>query len=103
MNYGDMSLQNLGKDGLPNEYITLETKRALDSVQGKCKIYTGLDIDIPAKPENRQTTPEDVYKSTMTALKAGAEGVIFSRKYSEMKLPNIEGGGKAIKDFYAGK
>ncbi|HTE10762.1 MAG TPA: hypothetical protein VK645_07325 [Chitinophagaceae bacterium] len=103
MNYGDMSLKDLGKDGLPGEYVTLETKRALDSVQGKCKIYTGLDIDIPAKPENKQTTPEDVYRSTMTALKAGAEGVIFSRKYSEMKLPNIEGGGRAIKDFYAGK
>ncbi|MBS1665578.1 MAG: hypothetical protein JST68_31350 [Bacteroidetes bacterium] len=103
MNYGDMSLKDLGKDGMPEEYVTLETKRALDSVKGKTKIYTGLDIDIPAKPENKQTSPEDVYRSTMNALKAGAEGVIFSRKYSEMKLPNIAGGGKAIKDFYAGK
>ena len=99
MNYGNMTLSDLPKNGMPLEYLSLETKRALDSVQGKCKIYTGIDIDIPTKPENKQTSPEAVYDSTTAALKAGAHGVIFSRKYSEMRLTNIAGGGKAIKDF----
>jgi len=99
MNYGPMKLDDLPKNGMPLEYLSLETKRALDSVQGKCKIYTGIDIDIPTKPENKQTSPEAVYNSTITALKTGAQGIIFSRKYSEMMLDNISGGGKAIRDF----
>jgi hypothetical protein len=103
MNYEDMDLTTLGKEGMPQDYVAKETKRALDSVQGKCKIYAGLDIDIPNAAKNKQTTPEDAYRSTMTALKAGAQGIIFARKYSEMKLPNIAGGAKAVKDFYEGK
>jgi len=103
MNYEDMDLETLGHDGMPQDYVAKETKRALDSVQGKCKIYAGLDIDIPNAAKNKQTTPEDAYRSTMTALKAGAQGIIFARKYSEMKLPNIAGGAKAVKDFYEGK
>jgi hypothetical protein len=103
MNYEDMDLETLGRDGMPQDYVAKETKRALDSVKGKCKIYAGLDIDIPNAAKNKQTTPEDAYRSTMTALKAGAQGIIFARKYSEMKLPNIAGGAKAVKDFYEGK
>ncbi|WP_214073126.1 hypothetical protein [Mucilaginibacter sp. dw_454] len=103
MNYEDMDLSTLGAEGMPQDYVAKETKRALDSVQGKCKIYAGLDIDIPNAAKNKQTTPEDAYRSTMTALKAGAQGIIFARKYSEMKLPNIAGGAKAVKDFYEGK
>ncbi len=103
MNYGPMTMEGLPKEGMPLEYLRLETKRALDAVQGKCKIYTGIDIDIPTKPENKQTSPEAVYDSTTTALKTGAQGVIFSRKYSEMMLANIAGGGKAIKDFRLSK
>lgn len=103
MNYEDMDLETLGRDGMPQDYVAKETKRALDGVKGKCKIYAGLDIDIPNAAKNKQTTPEDAYRSTMTALKAGAQGIIFARKYSEMKLPNIAGGAKAVKDFYEGK
>ena len=103
MNYADMDLEALGRDGMPQDYVAKETKRALDGVQGKCKIYAGLDIDIPNAAKNKQTTPEDAYRSTMTALKAGAQGIIFARKYSEMKLPNIAGGAKAVKDFYEGR
>jgi hypothetical protein len=104
LNYGnEASLDQLPTAGLSPDYVFRETKRALDGVQGKCKIYAGLDIDIPNAAKNKQTTPEDAYRSTMTALKAGAQGIIFARKYSEMKLPNIAGGATAVKDFYEGK
>ncbi|MBD0349803.1 MAG: hypothetical protein ICV65_01480, partial [Flavisolibacter sp.] len=38
------------------------------------------------------------YLATAAAYKAGAHGVILSRKYSEMKLANLEGAGRAIKE-----
>jgi hypothetical protein len=104
LNYDDMSpeemsLAKIPKDGLPAEYVFRETKRALEDVERKCKIYPGIDIDIPTASGDKQTEPEDVYAATAAAFKAGAEGVIFSRKYSEMRLANLSGGGRAVKEL----
>lgn len=38
-----------------------------------------------------------------TKLAASTQGVIYSRKYSEMPLENLAAGGKAIKKFTKGK
>jgi hypothetical protein len=92
-------LKDLSTKGLSSDYVLRETRRALADVQGKCKIYPGIDIDIPTGAKEKQTTPDDVFGSTTAALKAGAEGVIFSRKYSEMKLANLAAGGKAVREF----
>lgn len=94
-----MALGKITTGGLPAEYVARETRRALDDVQGKCKIYPGIDIDIPTAMDEKQTQPADVYAATMAALKTGAEGVIFSRKYSEMRLANLFAGGRAVKEL----
>ena len=92
-------LDKLPAAGLSPDYVARETRRALNGVQGKCKIYPGLDIDVPTAGGQKKTLPEDVYASTTAALKAGADGVLFSRKYSEMKLANLSAGGKAVREF----
>lgn len=92
-------LSELPQSGLSSDYVARETRRAVDSVAGKSKILTGIDIDIPTGREQKKTTPQDVYDSTAAALKAGASGVIFSRKYSEMRLENLAGGGRAVKEL----
>jgi hypothetical protein len=48
---------------------------------------------------NRRELLKSTSAALTTALKAGADGVIFSRKYSEMRLPNLAAGGKAVQDF----
>jgi hypothetical protein len=83
------------------EYVARETKRARDGVAGtNCKIYSGIDIDIPTDSGQKKTTPQDVHASTTAALKVGADGVIFSRKYSEMRLANLAAGGRAVKEVH---
>ncbi len=57
--------------GMPTDYVGRETKRALEGVGTKCAIYPGIDIDIPTALNEKRTTPEDTYASTMAALKAG--------------------------------
>ena len=99
LGYDQKSEQELKTGGLPPDYVARETKRALDDVQGKCRIYPGIDIDIPTGKDDKKTTPDDVYSATTAALKAGAQGVIFSRKYSEMRLANLAGGGRAVRKF----
>ena len=99
LGYGDeAALKDLPTAGLSADYVARETKRALAGVAGKCAIYPGIDIDIPTGANEKKTSPEDVHASTAAALKAGAEGVIFSRKYSEMRLANLEAGGKAARE-----
>jgi hypothetical protein len=94
-------LEKLRAAGLSADYVSRETKRAVADVQGKCKIYPGIDIDVPTEEGQKKTAPEDVYASTTAGLKAGADGILFSRKYSEMKLANLAAGGKAVRDFTA--
>lgn len=99
LNYDKMDLAKIPTTGLPAGYVFAETRRSLDDVKGKCKIYPGIDIDIPTNKGEKETAPEDVYAATTAALKAGAEGVILSRKYSEMRLANLSGAGRAVRDF----
>ena len=45
-----------------------------------------------------RTTRDPTYAATAAALRAGADGVIFSRKYSEMRLANLAAGGRAVRE-----
>lgn len=99
LNYEEKGYSEVPTSGLSSDYVARETKRALDGVQGRCEIYPGIDIDIPTGERLKHTSPEDVYGATLAALKAGAQGVIYSRKYSEMKLENLAAGGRAVTEF----
>ena len=94
----EAGLADLATAGLSPDYVARETKRALEGVQGKCKILPGLDIDIPTGKNSRKATPDDTFAATKAALAAGAHGVIFSRKYSEMRLANLAAGGRAVRE-----
>jgi hypothetical protein len=104
LNYGnEASLAELPKAGLSPDYVFRETQRALEGVKGKCKILPGIDIGIPTKPTSRKGSPEDAYLATAAAYKAGAHGVILSRKYSEMNLADIDAAGRAIREAIKNK
>jgi hypothetical protein len=88
-----------------------------------CKILPGIDIDIPvgqvaAAAEDRRKrseapsginadhsqgaeltrcTRESVRDAVLAAFDGGADGVVLSRKYSEMRLENLSGAGDAIR------
>jgi hypothetical protein len=88
--------------GLSTDYVYRETKRALEGVAGTpTLIWPGIDIDIPTEPSNSKCTPESVKQAVLAALRAGAPGVILSRKYSEMRLANLSGAGDAIRELKA--
>ncbi len=94
-------LDQLATAGLSPDYVARETKRALLGVNGVCKIVPGIDIGIPTASTSRKASPDDTYAATLAAFKAGADGVLFSRKYSEMRLANLAAAGKAVRDFKA--
>jgi hypothetical protein len=99
LNYGnEAGLAELPQAGLSPDYVARETQRALAGVNGKCEILPGIDIGIPTGKDSRKASPDDTNAAVSAALKAGANGVILSRKYSEMRLANISAAGKAVRE-----
>lgn len=95
----------LASSGLTADYVARETKRAVEEVAGKVKIYPGIDIDVPtlttAKTPEKRTSPEDVRKALQAAFDSGADGVILSREYAEMQLANLAAAGGALREILA--
>jgi hypothetical protein len=96
---GEASLDKLPTAGLSANYVYEETKRAIADVNGKIPIYPGIDIDIPTAVSEKRTQPADVKAATLAAFKAGAPGVVLSRKYAEMRLTNLAGAGEALREL----
>jgi hypothetical protein len=99
LGYGEEAgLDALPMAGLSADYVARETRRALEGVGGKCRVLPGIDIGIPTGLRSRKASPDDTYAAVAAALRAGADGVVLSRKYSEMRLDNIAAAGRAVRD-----
>ena len=99
LNYsGEAALDQLATTGLSSDYVFREMQRARAGVKGKCRVVAGIDVNIPVSEGSRKASPEDTYAATLAALKAGSDGIVLSRKYSEMMLGNIEGAGRALRE-----
>src|SRR4051812_11590750 len=100
MGFKERSYDEIPHTGLSADYVYRETKRALEGVKGThTQIWPGIDIDIPTEPKNSKCTPQSVKEAVLGAFRAGAPGVLLSRKYSEMRLANLSGAGAAIREL----
>ena len=96
---GEPTLAQLPTAGLSANYVGRETARAIESVNGSIPIYPGIDIDIPTALTEKRTQPSDVKAAVLAAFRAGAPGVVLSRKYAEMRLANLAGAGAALREL----
>jgi hypothetical protein len=100
MGFKESSYEQLPYAGLSADYVSRETTRALEGVAGtNTQIWAGIDVDIPTENNNSKRTPQSVKEAVLAAFRAGAPGVILSRKYSEMRLADLGGAGDAIRDL----
>ena len=78
------------------EYVYRETKRSVASAEGKTKIYPGIGFNLPGGgPDD----PETIYQCVMKAYDAGASGIVVSREYEELTVPNLKAVGRAVRDL----
>ncbi|MDQ4044561.1 MAG: family 10 glycosylhydrolase [Chloroflexota bacterium] len=118
--------EELPATGFSADYVRRETERAVAAVDGRCLIYPGIDLDIPTRPrasvrrdkpvdalgttgigggdipddvELAQCTREGVKEAVLAAFAGGAQGVVLSRKYSEMRLDILSGAGDAVSEL----
>ena len=100
MNYQERPYREIPATGLSADYVYRETKRAVEGAAGtKTQIWPGIDIDIPTGQKNSKSTPQGAKDAVLAAFRAGAHGVLLSRKYSEMRLANLSGAGEAIREL----
>lgn len=74
------------------EYVGIETKRIVDTMQGRCAVIPGIGVDVPntmpgapnggKRPSNQAALTSAITK----AFEAGAKGILISREYDEMRL-----------------
>ena len=95
------SLAELDKGGLGPEYVYRETRRCKESVGKSAKVYAGIGIDVPwYVPNGMEPRPSDRDKliaAVHRAFDAGADGVLASREYDEMRIPSLEAFGNAVR------
>ncbi len=93
-------LSEIARTGLSSDYVYREAKRAREALTGTAtKLWPGIDIDIPTSADSSKSSPESTRDAVLAAFRAGSDGVILSRKYSEMKLPNLRGAGEAVRQL----
>ncbi len=86
-------VDDLARLGFSPDYVYRETRRSVASANGKTKIYSGIGFDIPGSPPE---DPEKIYQATRKAFEAGAGGIVVSREYEEMRLPDLRAVGRAV-------
>lgn len=94
------SYAQIPETGFSADYVYREAKRAREGLGGaKTRLWPGIDVDVPTAPGHSKCTPKGVHAAVLAAFHGGADGVILSRKYSEMRLSNLEGAGQAIREL----
>jgi hypothetical protein len=99
LNYhGEGKMADIPQTGFTANYVYEEAKRARDALNGtKTMLWPGIDIDIPTASGHSKSTPDGTRDAVLAAFKAGSDGVLLSRKYSEMMMANLRGAGMATK------
>jgi hypothetical protein len=86
--------------GLSSDYVYREAKRAHAALEGtQTKLWPGIDVDVPTAAGHSKCTRSGVRDAVLAAFRGGADGVILSRKYSEMMLDHLAGAGDAIRQL----
>ncbi len=101
LGYGkEKGYTELAAAGFSSDYVYREALRARAALRNtRTQLWPGIDIDIPTASANSKCTPQGTRDAVLAAFRAEANGVILSRKYSEMRLANLSGAGEALKDL----
>ncbi|RPJ54629.1 MAG: hypothetical protein EHM23_28530 [Acidobacteria bacterium] len=104
LDYTGNGYPDVRQTGLDADYVYRETRRTVIQA-GSTPVYAGIDIDIPVEEPDLQagsgsgarSTREGICAAVREAFRAGADGIVMSRKYSEMRLDSLSGVGDALR------
>jgi len=98
--YHEAPYARVSRTGFSAEYVESETRRAVTGLAGSpTQVWPGIDIDVPVPAGTSQCTPEGVKAAVRAVFKGGADGIILSRNYVEMKPENLSAAGDALREL----
>ncbi len=101
LNYQEKSLAQIPFTGFSADYVLRETQRSRAGLAGtKTLLWSGIDVDIPTEPTHSKCSPDGVRDAVLAAFQGHADGIILSRKYSEMKLTDLQGARTALHQLH---
>lgn len=89
------TVENLREQGFSPDYVGRETARSVASADGQARIYAGIGFDVPGSPPE---DPARIRQAVLNAFGAGAGGIVVSREYEEMRVPNLRAVGDAVRE-----
>ncbi len=97
------SLDELDHQGLSPDYVYREIKRCVTGVSGDADVISGVGIDVPWHlPDGGMdvclSDPDLLQEAVRRSFDAGANGILASRDYDEMRLSSLEAFGQAIRE-----
>jgi hypothetical protein len=87
---------DLPATGLSTDYVRREARRTVEDVAGRAAVYPGLDVDVPTPEHVKKTDPDEIAGAVRAVADGGADGVILSRKFSEMRWENLDAVGREV-------
>lgn len=93
----EVPFDELPEAGMSLDYLRRDTASAVAAVRGEVPIYPGIGLDMPSP--KRPTEPEYVRSGLHAIYEAGAQGVVLSRGYNEMREKNLKAAGEAIDEI----
>lgn len=98
LNYNENPYERLTTSGFSSQYVFRETARAHEALKDSTTLlWPGIGIDEPSV--SGPSKPDWVRKDVLSAFEAGADGVLLSRYYGEMKPENLSSAGEAIRSL----
>jgi hypothetical protein len=90
--------------GFSPDYVFRETKRCVDGVGGKARVFPGIGFDIPfhlkdAPPRPHPSNPAVLGEAVKQTFKAGADGIVVCREYQEMRVATLKAVGHALREL----
>ena len=101
LNYQEKPLAQIPFTGFSSDYVLRETQRSRAGLAGtNTLLWSGIDVDIPTEPTHSKCSPDGVRDAVLAAFHGNADGIILSRKYSEMKLTDLAGAQAALHQLH---
>jgi len=105
LNFSGDGYPGIRHKGLSADYVYGESRRAVLQ-SNSTPVYAGIDVDIPVEEPDlapgsgatvAKASRESVAQAVREAFRAGVDGIVISRKYSEMRLETLSGVGDAVR------
>ena len=97
LDMGLPSYREVVSRGLPADFVAAGVDIVRRDVGPGMPIYAGIGLDVRQQGLRRAMRPKDATAAVTAAVLAGADGVVASRNYAEMRIDNLKAFGNAVR------